>query len=269
MKTMPIHTRYFLLLMAVLSLFAAGAAHAANDYALSTGDLVRITVYDQPDLTTETRVNESGAVLFPLVGSMNVNGLSATEAANRIGKALETGGFVKNAQVNLVVLEFKGQEVSVLGLVNRPGKFPLQKASRLSDVLALAGGTQPAAADTLVVISDKNGKAIRKEISLMALFAEGGESLNSMVANNDILYVPREPRFYIYGEVQRPGVFRLEQDMTLVQALSVGGGLTQRGTQKGIQILRRMADGSMKNLTVQLADTLQPNDVIYVKESLF
>jgi polysaccharide biosynthesis/export protein len=269
MKTMPLFTRYFLLLMTVLGLFAAGAAQAANDYALSTGDLVRITVYDQPDLTTETRVSESGAVLFPLVGSMNVNGLTASEASTRIAKALQTGGFVKNAQVNLVVLEFKGQEVSVLGLVNRPGKFPLQKASRITDVLALAGGTQPAAADTLVLISEKEGKTERKEINLMALFAEGGDSLNSKVANNDILYVPREPRFYIYGEVQRPGAFRLEQDMTLVQALSVGGGLTQRGTQKGIKILRRNADGSLQTLTGQLSDTLQPSDVIHVQESLF
>jgi len=214
-------------------------------------------------------VNESGAILFPLLGSVNVNGLTASEASTRISRGLEVGGFVKNAQVNLVVLEFKGQEVSVLGLVNRPGKFPLQKASRITDVLALAGGTQPGAADTLVVISDKDGKAQRREVNLMTLFAEGGDSLNTMIVNNDILYVPREPRFYIYGEVQRPGTFRLEQDMTVVQALSLGGGLTQRGTQKGMQILRRSADGSLQTLEGRLADTLQPNDVIYVKESLF
>jgi polysaccharide export outer membrane protein len=81
--------------------------------------------------------------------------------------------------------------------------------------------------------------------------------------------VPREPRYYIYGEVQRPGAFRLEKNMSLVQALSVGGGLTQRGTQKGIKILRRGQDGGMKEVDAKLSDSLQTDDVIFVKESLF
>ncbi|MCP5277269.1 MAG: polysaccharide export protein EpsE [Thiobacillus sp.] len=255
--------------MTVLGLFAAGAVHAANDYALATGDLVRVTVYDQPDLTTETRVNESGAILFPLVGSMNVKGLTATEASSRISQALQEGGFVKNAQVNLVVLDFKGQEVSVLGQVNRPGKFPLQKASRITDVMAMAGGSNAAAADTLVLISSVDGKTTRREIDLLALFGNGGDAMNAEIGNNDILYVPRQPLFYIYGEVQRPGAFRLEQNMTVVQALSVGGGLTPRGTQKGMQILRRSENGSLQTLDARLADQLKPDDVIHVKESLF
>lgn len=248
---------------------AQAQAPFARDYALATGDLVRVTVFDQPDLTTETRVNENGAILFPLLGSINVNGLTASDAATRIARALEAGGFVRNPQVNLVVLEFRGQEVSVLGLVNRPGRFPLQRASRITDVLAMAGGTQPGAADTLVVISEAGGTVQRREVDLLALFAEGGEALNTQVHSNDILYVSREPRFYIYGEVQRPGAFRLERDMTVVQALSLGGGLTQRGTQRGIQILRRAADGSLQTLVGRLADTLQANDVIHVRESLF
>lgn len=262
-------TRFFLALLVLVGLFGMGPALAANDYAMSTGDLVRITVYDQPDLTTETRVNEHGAILFPLIGNVAVGGLTATEAAGRISKGLESGGFIKSAQVNVVVMDFKGKEVSVLGLVNRPGKFPLQKASRVTDLLALAGGTQPGAADTLVLISNQGGKTERKEVDLLALFGENGTALNVEVGANDILYVPREPRFYIYGEVQRPGTFRLEKGMTLVQALSVGGGLTLRGTQKGIQVLRRMADGSLQTISAQLSDPLKADDVIFIKESLF
>lgn len=248
---------------------ALTGAHAGTDYAMSTGDLIRITVYDQPDLTTETRVSENGSILFPLIGEVPIGGITANEAAGRIAKALAAGGFVKSAQVNVVVLEFKGQEVSVLGMVNRPGKFPLQKASRLTDVLAMAGGSVPTGADTLVLITSRGGKSERREIDLLALFGEGGDALNIDVSNNDILYVPREPRFYIYGEVQRPGSFRLEKGMSLVQALSVGGGLTPRGTQKGIQILRRGDNGALQYIDAQLADPLKPDDVIYLKESLF
>lgn len=259
--------RFFLLQWALV--LAVGWAHAGTDYALSTGDLVRVTVYDHPDLTTETRVSESGSILFPLVGEVPVGGYAAKEASGRIAKLLEAGGFIKSAQVNVVVLDFKGQEVSVLGMVNRPGKFPLQKASKLTDILAVAGGVQLIGSDTLVLLSNRDGKAQRKEIDLQALFLDGGDSLNVDVGNNDILYVPREHRFYIYGEVQRPGAFRLEKNMSVVQALSVGGGLNARGTQKGIRVLRRATDGAMQTLEVQLSDMLRPDDVIYVKESLF
>lgn len=253
----------------VLLLGLAPPLHAAGDYGLATGDLVRINVYNHPDLNTETRITESGAVRFPLVGEVPVSGTTADEAARRIANALEQGGYIRNPQVNLVVLEFRGQEVSVLGHVNRPGRFPLQKASRITDVLAMAGGVTPTGADTLVLISDRGGKAQRQEIDLPALFREGGMKLNIQVANGDILYVSREPRFYIYGEVQRPGSFRLEKDMSVVQALSVGGGLTQRGTQKGLRILRRSVEGRMEEIQAGLADLLQPDDVIFVRESLF
>ncbi len=257
--------------LAALCLFFLGmaGAHAASDYALSTGDLIRVSVYDHPDLTLETRVSENGSILFPLVGEISLGGATAKSAAMRIAKMLEAGGFINSPQVNVVVLDFKGQEVSVLGYVNRPGKFPLQKSSRLTDILAMAGGVVPSGADILVLITNRSGKTERKEIDLLALFQSGSEALNLNIVNDDILYVSKEPRFYIYGEVQRPGAYRLEKDMSVVQALSVGGGLNQRGTQKGIRVLRRAADGGMQTLEVQLSDPLKPDDVIFVKESLF
>jgi len=255
--------------MAMFAFFGPTSVSVAGEYVLATGDLVRITVYDHPDLTTETRVNEQGSILFPLVGEVPVSGRSASEASGRISKALEAGGFIRKPQVNLVIIEFKGQEVSVLGQVNRPGKFPLQKSSRLAEVLALAGGVTASGADSLILLSTQEGKSNRREIDLIALFKEGDQGSNVLIVNGDILYVPREPRFYIYGEVQRPGSFRLEQNMSLVQGLSVGGGLTSRGTQKGIKILRRNAEGVMREIDAKLADLLQKDDVIFVKESLF
>jgi len=253
----------------LLVLLGATAARAAGDYSLSTGDLIRISVYDHPDLTTETRVSENGSILFPLIGEVPLGGMTAKEASGRIAKGLAAGGFIKAAQVNVVVLEFKGQEVSVLGYVNRPGKFPLQKSSKVTDILALAGGVVPSGADTVVLITNRSGKTERKEIDLLALFQSGSGALNLDIAHDDILYVAKEPRFYIYGEVQRAGAFRLEKDMSVVQALSVGGGLNLRGTQRGIRVMRRGADGAMQTFEVGLSDLLKPDDVIYVKESLF
>ncbi len=260
------------LLLCALMMFAllgSTTVRAAGDYGLSTGDLVRITVYDHPDLGMETRVNDQGGILFPLVGEVSLANLTASEASKRIASALDAGGFIRAPQVNLVVIEFKGQEVSVLGRVNRPGKFPLQKSSRLSDILALAGGIAADGADTLILTSGRGKDVRRREIDLVALLRDGANDLNVDILNDDILYVPREPRFYIYGEVQRPGSFRLEQKMTLVQALAIGGGLTQRGTQKGIKLMRLGADGKLLELDVKLSDPMQSDDVIFVKESLF
>ena len=104
---------------------------------------------------------------------------------------------------------------------------------------------------------------------MIALFKPGGEGSNELVQDGDIINVARQPMFYIYGEVQRPGVFRLEQNMNVVQALSMAGGVNTRGTQRGIKILRRGPSGVMQKLDTELADLVKKDDVIYVDESLF
>jgi polysaccharide export outer membrane protein len=92
---------------------------------------------------------------------------------------------------------------------------------------------------------------------------------NFSVRNGDIIFVPRAPLFYIYGEVQRPGAYRLEKDMTVMQALSVGGGLNVRGTERGIRINRHNGDGKVTTIEIRMDDLVRENDVIFVKESLF
>ncbi|MDP2265489.1 MAG: SLBB domain-containing protein, partial [Thiobacillus sp.] len=135
--------------------------------------------------------------------------------------------------------------------------------------LALAGGIIIDGADTVTLVRTRDGKPEYRDIDVIALFKPGGESSNELIQDGDIINVARQPMFYIYGEVQRPGAFRLEQNMSVVQALSMGGGVTPRGTQKGIKILRRDANGAMQQLDTKLADSVQKDDVIYVKESLF
>lgn len=102
-----------LFLSVLCLLFLATMARAANDYAMATGDLLRITVYDHPDLTTETRVSENGSILFPLIGEVPLGGVTAKDASGRIAKALEAGGFIRSAQVNVVVLEFRSERAHV------------------------------------------------------------------------------------------------------------------------------------------------------------
>lgn len=246
------------------------AAAAPIEYRLGAGDVIRIAVFQNTDLTLETRITEAGVITYPLLGVVRLGGLSVTEAEKQIADGLRNGNFIRNPQVTLVVLQVRGSQVSVLGQVNRPGRYPLELAQmRLTEVLALAGGAAVGGSDLLVVTGRRNGEPFRQEIDLPLLFAPGGAAKDIVVLNGDTVWVERQPLVYIYGEVQRPGAMRLERDMTLLQALATGGGLTQRGTDKGIRVHRKAGDGKVQVLEPSMTDVLREGDVVFVRESLF
>jgi polysaccharide biosynthesis/export protein len=249
---------------------ATPSALATNEYRLGSGDVVRISVFQNPDLTLETRITEAGLVSYPLLGSVRLGGQTVTSAERLIADGLRNGNFVKSPQVTLVVMQVRGNQASVLGQVNRPGRFPLEVADmRLSDLLAMAGGTANAGADVVVITGTRDGKPFRQELDLPSLFAPGGASKDMFILNGDTIWVDRQPIVYIYGEVQRPGPMRLERGMTLLQALATGGGLTQRGTAKGIVVHRKGAGGQVEVITPQMTDAVREGDVVFVRESLF
>jgi polysaccharide export outer membrane protein len=243
---------------------------AVQEYMLGAGDSIKVQVFQSPDLTLETRVSESGTITYPLIGTVQIGGMAISKAEALIAKLLDQGGFVIKPQVSLLVMQIRGNEVSVLGQFNRPGRFPLETTqTRLSDVIAQAGGIAPSGADTVILVGVRDGKAFRREIDVTAMYtsSEIGEDLS--IHPGDVIYVQRAPQVYIYGEVQRPGMFRLERDMTVMQALAEGGGLTPRGTQRGVRVHRRGGGGRIQVIEPKLDDRLQPDDVVYVRESLF
>jgi polysaccharide export outer membrane protein len=242
----------------------------APEYRLGGGDVLRITVYQNPDLTLETRITEAGIVSYPLLGNLRLGGQTVTAAEKQIADGLRTGNFVKQPQVSIVVTQVRGNQASVLGMVNRPGRYPIEVAGmRLSDLLATAGGTAVGGADTLVVTGIREGRPFRTEIDLPALFADSNRSQDLLIQNGDTVWVDRQPQVYIYGEVQRPGPLRLERGMTLMQALAAGGGLTQRGTERGIKVHRRNGGGQVQVLQPAMQERMQDGDVVFVRESLF
>ena len=163
----------------------------------------------------------------------------------------------------------QSQQVSVLGQVNKPGRYSLEGARRLSDILAMSGGITPDGGDVVILIRNKDGLDTKQNIDLYEMMTSGDVKNNLMLVGGDIIYVDRAPRFYIYGEVQRPGMFKLERGMTVLQALASGGGLTPRGTEKGIRIKRKDQTGNIKIITAKHDDLLQADDVVYVQESIF
>lgn len=262
------------MLLVVIGLTALSAQaqtpEKQGDYQLGAGDAIRILVFQNPDLTLESRVSEGGTITYPLIGTVQIGGLTISGAEQKIATSLKSGGFVQQPQVNIVLIQNRGNQISVLGQVNRPGRFPLETFNtRVSDMLATAGGAVVGGDDILIVTGVRDGKPFRKQIDIPALYLGDKAEVDMILSGGDAIYVPRAPVFYIYGEVQRPGSFRIERKMTVQQALAQGGGPTIRGTENRLRLHRRGANGEVEQISPELADAIYPDDVLYVRESLF
>lgn len=240
------------------------------DYLLGAGDLVRINVFQNADLTLEARIGESGSISYPLLGTLQLGGLSVQQAERAIADGLRKGQFVRQPQVSILVTQVRGNQASVIGLVNRPGRYPIDVSGmRLSDLLALAGGVAPNGSDVINLSGTRDGKPLRMQVDVADLYNAANRAGDPVVQNGDLVYVDRMPLVYVYGEVQRPGAQRLERGMTVMQGLAASGGLNQRGTERGLRVHRRGTDGKVNILQPRMDEPLRDGDVVYVRESLF
>lgn len=257
---------YFVALMALAAI--PSAARAA--YLLGPGDLLKITVFKNPDLSLDVRVSDSGSIGYPLIGAVPVGGLTLDGAERKIAKLLQDGGFVVNPQISILLTQGFSDLVSVIGEVNKSGRYSTEAAGgHVSGMLASAGGISPAGGEVVTVSGERNGKPFRRDVDIVKMSSSGNAADDIELYGGDTLFVKKAPLFYIYGQVQKPGQYPLESGMTVMQALATGGGVTGKGTQRGIVRHRRDASGKVKEESVSLDDDVQDKDVIYVKESLF
>jgi polysaccharide biosynthesis/export protein len=259
-----------LVLVATLSSVVAWAQGSPEGYRIGAGDTLRITVFQNPDLTLETRVGVSGVINYPLIGMTRIGGMTLPAAEQAIANALRDGKFIKQPQVSILPLQIRSNQVSVLGHVKNPGRFALETFdTRLSEMIAIAGGIAADGGDVVILTGKREGKQIRKEVDLPALFLDVGSRDDILVTGGDVIFVPRAPVFYIYGEVQRPGSYTIGRGMTVRQALVQGGGPTARGTERGLRVFRRGVNGQVETITPNPNDPVMPDDVLKVGESIF
>jgi polysaccharide export outer membrane protein len=239
-------------------LLVTAATAAAQTEKLGAGDAVRVTVFQQPDLTTEARISERGTINMPLIGEVKLAGMSQAEAAGAIADGLKSGNYLKNPQVSLAITTLRSRQVSVLGLVARPGRYALDDTSlNVADVIAAAGGITAGGDNTVIVLRD--GKQQKVNVLGQPFALKAGDTVS----------VERAPVFYIYGEVSRAGAYRVEPDMTVMQAIAAGGGITPRGSEWRLKLRRANEKGKLVESSAKLQDRVRPDDVIIVKESLF
>jgi polysaccharide biosynthesis/export protein len=259
-----------LLLLCIVSVTSV-FAQSTQDYELGPGDSVKLSVFLSPELSLEVRLSEGGFVSLPMVGQVKLSGLTITGAENLISTKLREGNFIQKAQVSLSVSAYRSQMVSVLGNVGKPGRYPLEvKGQRLSELLATVGGVSPSGADTIVLTRrTQNGGVETREIDLPSIYLNNKTDLDIVMQGGDTIYVHRQPIYYIYGQIGKPGNYPIERGMTVSQAIAKGGSFTLRSRESGVRLLRRDVSGKIVESTPKMDDPVKADDQIFVKESLF
>lgn len=249
--------------------------------ALGVGDVLRISVYDNPDLSQEVTIESEGAFQYPLIGRIQARGLTVSELETLLTKRL-AAGYLVSPQVGVAVVQRKSQQVSVIGAVKAPGVYPLQRQTTLLELLSLAGGPTPEAGFEAIVVRATEAQALTSGVTRGAKTTQehgfirvqleqllsGAVSQRIVLTDGDVVYVPTGAFFYITGEVQRPGRYRLERDTTILKAVTLAGGFTKFAATNTM-VIQRAIDGQRHDFQAGPSDTPGDGDVIIIRASLF
>jgi polysaccharide export outer membrane protein len=250
-------------------------------YTLGPGDVLRVSVYDNPDLSQEVTIEADGAFSYPLIGRVQAAGVPVRQLESLLAKRF-ADGYLVSPQVGVTVTQYKSQQVYVMGAVSKPGPYALPRQTTLLEALSAAGGPTPDAGFEVILTHavDKqpllsgtskasaaaNGQpAIR--VSLEQLMA-GGVPQRIILQDGDVVYVPVAAFVYLTGEIQRPGRYRLEKDATIQKTVTAAGGFTKFAATKNMTV-QRMVDGKRLEFQAGPDDLLQAEDVVVVRPSLF
>ena len=250
----------------------------ATDYRIGPRDLLDIRVFDLDQLNASVRVSEEGIISLPLIGEIRASRRTRSELEKEIKTALTR--YVNNPQVSVFIREYESQRFSVIGAVLRPGTYEMVGRKTLIEAISDAGGInqQDSAGTVMILRAGFTGAPI--EIDLRQLLEEGNAAYNIELSAGDTINVVPKRRFfiYIYGQVRAPGSYELREEVTLLQAISLAGGVAERAAKNRIRILRRKADSTQEIIQVNLNDIvdgkkpdvpIRPNDVIIVPETFF
>lgn len=249
----------------------SGATHQPL-LLLGPGDQVTVHVFGQPNMDGSVYVADDGTVQVPLVGPVHVAGLSPTDAAHAVEAALRQQQILVDPHVTLTIDKTRSQKVSVLGQVIKSGDYAITSNTTLLELLAEAGGETPLGGDTIYIWrAGPDGVRHRMVVNLAQLTETGAtpDAAEITMRGGDQIIVPRAGKVFVTGEVHSPGEFKLEPDMTVLEALAHAGGVTNMGSTHRIIIRRQQPDGKYRQISARLTDRIQANDVVTVRERIF
>jgi polysaccharide export outer membrane protein len=263
------------------ALLVAGGAIAAvaaqTNYVLGPQDVVNITVLGEEDLSRKYTIEQDGTFTFPLIGRVTARGLTLRALEEELKTRLVTGQYLKSPEISVAVDAYQSQRIMIWGEVNQPNEYQLTGDMTLLSALAKAGSVTANAGRQAVVVraprkgAGANGEAGEQEIIRIDLtdLQAGNMALNVPLRDGDTINVPKAQSAFVFGHVKNPGGYPVDEGMTVLQVLSLAGGLTDRGSDRRINI-RRVLDGKEKEIKgVKLTSLVQPGDTIVVGQRIF
>ncbi len=232
----------------------------ADGYVLGSGDVVEVSVLGREDFRSRVQIQFDGTIELPLIGNIGAGNKTVLQLKEEIRSKLKNGGFFSNPAVNISIATYASRYVVVLGEVGAPGIVPIDRAYRVSEILARVGGAKGSGADILT-ITRATGEEVKLDVRQIST---GSGDADPFVNAGDKIFVPAAPTFYVYGQVNSPGAYRIDANMTVRMALARSGGLTALGSAKRIKVTREGKDLKMK-----LDDPIGDKDVIVVGQRFF
>ncbi len=251
-------------------------------YRIGPGDLLEVRVFEVEQLSQTVRVSEDGTITLPLLGRVEVGGLTQEGVTQRLAELLQAK-YVKNPQVTIFIREYKNQQVAVIGAVVNAGSYELVGRRNLLQMISMAGGFDETAGNQAFILREgPDGQTSTIVIDLKDLLVNGNQTLNVPIEPNDVINVPvdREVRVFVMGRVNQPGqvVAKFSEGITLLQAIAGAGGLAEGSKASGVTIKRKGPNGNEVQFKVNLKDIirgkkmdmrLQEGDVVFVPESFW
>ncbi len=240
---------------------AAGPVTLNDGYVLGAGDVVDVTVLGRPEFNPRVQIQADGTLQLPFLGTVKAADLTVLQFRERVRNALMAGGYYADPVVNVAVATYASRYVTVLGEVGQPGLVPVDRAYRVSEILARVGGARDTGADILS-LRRATGEEIKLDVRTIAI---GGPAEDPVVNPGDKIFIPKAETFYVYGQISRPGTYKIDQGMTLRKAIASAGGLTSMGSEKRVKVFR---DGrEIKKF--DLGALIRNGDVVVVGERFF
>jgi len=255
----------------------------SRDYIIGGEDLIEISVYELPEMNKTVRVSGEGSITLPFVGEIKAEGLTQQELEKTI-RGLLSERYITNPQVTVFIKEYRSKRASIIGAVKNPGSYALIGKRTILDIISEAGGITEKASKKLYLIRGSSSGSSSESIlvDLKELIEKGNPELNLPVQAGDVISIPPEKYIYIYvfGAVNSPGQFEVKESesITVLQAITKAGGLTDRAAKTRVRIIRQEESGKKQIIKVDLKDIikgekkdilLQKDDIVIVPETFF
>jgi len=240
----------------------------AEDYLIGAGDVLKIDVYDNPDLKTTVRVTNDGKIVMPLLGQVKVGGLKVSDVAKKLTRLL-ADGYLVNPQVNIFIEDFRSKKAVILGQVARPGIVEIRGTTTFLEAISHAGGLKEAAGDVATIKRIRGEKPEVIAVDIKSIVEGGDLSQNIPIHDGDTIYISKGGMCYVTGEVKNPDAYSCDKDTTVLKLIARAGGFTGKASKSSVRIVRLVNGEKTIFEDVDLHGAVQANDIIVVPESFF